>query len=73
MGVRIPQWSPILEDNMQCLSVLGPCKELCGICKKSHEEYIERETKAAIEKAKLLLEYHGYKVIMEKVNVCTEV
>jgi hypothetical protein len=58
---------------MQCLSVLGPCKELCETCKKSHEDYHKKVTKEAIEKAKQLLEYHGYKVTMEKVNVCTEV
>jgi len=52
--------------TVQCLSVLGPCKEICDECKKSHEDYLKRSTEQAIEKAKRLLEHHGYKV--EKVQ-----
>jgi hypothetical protein len=46
----------------QCLSVLGPCKEICDACKKSHEDYHKSVTEQAIEKAKRLLEHYGYKV-----------
>lgn len=56
----------------QCLSIFGPCKEICDVCIKSHEDYLKSVTEKAIEKAKHVLQYHGYKVEKRKELAMTQ-
>jgi hypothetical protein len=45
-----------------CLSVCGPCSEICTVCQSSYDEYVRREVEAKTNGAKRWLEYLGYTV-----------
>lgn len=46
----------------QCLSVCGPCAEICAACKKSADDYEASEIAKKTQESIRWLEYQGYKV-----------
>lgn len=45
-----------------CLSVLGPCKEVCDRCQASYDNYVAQEIAKQIRDAIRVLQHHGYKI-----------
>jgi hypothetical protein len=48
---------------MHCLSACGPCKEICKVCRESHERYHREARERAIREAVRTLVNAGYKVV----------
>ena len=46
----------------QCLSVCGPCKEICKLCQQSYDRYVSEALKRQLESAVRLLRANGYRV-----------
>lgn len=47
----------------RCLSSTGPCKELCDLCIKTHNDYVEREIRRKTDDAISWLDAMGYEVV----------
>lgn len=46
-----------------CLSVLGPCKEVCQACQDCYDRYWAETEKKAVDDAIRVLRWRGYTVI----------
>lgn len=52
-----------------CLSVCGPCKEVCKTCIDSHERYLTNAEEMLVRHAKTVLTSRGYVVIPRERHV----
>jgi ubiquinone/menaquinone biosynthesis C-methylase UbiE len=49
--------------SAQCLSVCGPCKEICQICLDSYNRYVEDQEERIVGEATRVLESRGVTIV----------